>query len=183
MKISSRRRSRIHVKVPFPNDNRTFSCGTKILVESVFSDTGLNDFLDGLKRDQGERVSNEVVALVANSVEMTGISVNRLDRMLSDDSIRKEYGLGNSHVKSIYRTVDRIGDHSDEIVRYLGMVLRTKYNVNMDVVFTDWTSMYFETSPNSVIKFGYFRDHRSDRPQINVGLSMDRDSGMPIGLR
>ena len=42
------------------------------------------------------------------------------------------------------------------------MVLRTKYNVNMDVVFTDWTSMYFETSPNSVIKFGYSRDHRSD---------------------
>ena len=182
MKILSRRRSRIHAKVPFPNDNRTFSCGTKILVESVFSDTGLNDFLDGLKRDQGERVSNEVVALVANSVEMTGISVNRLDRMLSDDSLRKEYGSGNSHVKSIYRTVDRIGDHSDEIVRYLGMVLRTKYNVNMDVVFTDWTSMYFETSPNSVIKFGYSRDHRSDRPQINVGLSMDRDSGMPIGL-
>ena len=97
MKILSRRRSRIHAKVPFPNDNRTFSCGTKILVESVFSDTGLNDFLDGLKRDQGERVSNEVVALVANSVEMTGISVNRLDRMLSDDSIRKEYGLGNAH--------------------------------------------------------------------------------------
>ena len=86
-------------------------------------------------------------------------------------------------VKSLYRTVDRIGDRSDEIVRYLGMVLRTKYNVNMDVVFTDWTSMYFETSPNSVIKFGYSRDHRSDRPQINVGLSMDRDSGMPIGLR
>ena len=47
VKILSRRRSRIHAKVPFPNDNRTFSCGTKILVESVFSDTGLNDFLDG----------------------------------------------------------------------------------------------------------------------------------------
>ena len=76
MKILSRRRSRIHAKVPFPNDNRTFPCGTKILVESVFSDTGLNDFLDGLKRDQGERVSKEVVALVANSVEMMGISVN-----------------------------------------------------------------------------------------------------------
>ena len=182
MKDLSRRRSRIHAKVPSPNDNRTFSYGTKILVESVFSDTGLSDFLNGLKRDQGEKVSNEVVALVANSVEMTGISVNRLDRILSDDSVRKEYGLGNAHVKSIYRTVDRIGDHSDEIVKYLGLVLRTRYDVNMDVVFTDWTSMYFETSPNSVIKFGYSRDHRSDRPQINVGLSMDRDSGMPIGL-
>lgn len=82
---------------------------------------------------------------------MIGISVNRLDRMQSVDSVRKEYGLGNAHVKSIYRTVDRIGDHSDEIVKYLGLILRAKYNVNMDVVFTDWTSMYFETLTNSVI--------------------------------
>ena len=51
----SHRRIRTHVNVPPPNDNRTFSHGTKILVESVFSDTGLSESLDGLKRDQGER--------------------------------------------------------------------------------------------------------------------------------
>ena len=71
MKILSRRRSRIHAKVPFPNDNRTFSCGTKILVESVFSDTGLDGFLDGLKRRQGNSVSAETVALVASRSSFT----------------------------------------------------------------------------------------------------------------
>ncbi len=35
-----------------------------------------------MKRDQGESVANEVKALVANSVEMTGISVERLDRWM-----------------------------------------------------------------------------------------------------
>jgi len=52
----------------------------------------------------------------------------------------------------------------------------------MDVVFVDWTSMYFEAPANSVVRFGYSRDHRSDRPQVTVGLSIDKDSGMPIGL-
>ncbi len=35
-----------------------------------------------MKRDQGESVANEVKALVANSVEMTSISVERLDRWM-----------------------------------------------------------------------------------------------------
>ena len=178
----SRRRIRIHARIPSPNDNRTFSIGTKTLVDAVFSDTGLDVFLDGLKRRQGESVSKEVVALVANSVEMTGISVDRLDRMLSDESVRTEYGLGNAHVKSIYRTVERIGEHSDEVIRHLGSVLKGRYGVTMDTVFMDWTSMYFEAPANIMVRFGYSRDHRSDRPQVNVGLSMDMDSGMPIGL-
>ena len=39
-----------------------------------------------------------------------------------------------------------------------------------------------EAPTNIMVRFGYSRDHRSDRPQVNVGLSMDMDSGMPIGL-
>ena len=43
--------------------------------------------------EQGECVSREVVALVANSVEMTGISVDRLDRILSDRSVRTDSAM------------------------------------------------------------------------------------------
>jgi transposase len=52
----------------------------------------------------------------------------------------------------------------------------------MNTVFMDWTSMYFEAPANEIIRFGYSRDHRPDRPQVNVGLSIDKDSGMPVGL-
>jgi len=158
------------------------SMGSKVLVDAVFADVGLNDFLDGLKRDQGEKVSAEVKALVATSVDMTGVSVNRLDRMLDDDLVRKEYGLGNSASRSIYRTVDRIGKSSDAIVRFLAEALKTKYGVGMDTVFLDWTSMYFEAPQNVFVRIGYSRDHRPDRPQVTVGLSVDKASGMPIGL-
>jgi hypothetical protein len=41
--------------------------GNKVIVDAVFRDTGLDGFLDGLKRNQGESVSNEIKALVANS--------------------------------------------------------------------------------------------------------------------
>jgi len=167
--------------IPEPNDNVTMVMGNKVLVDSVFEDTGLNGFLDGLKREQGDNVSDEVKALVSNSIEMTGISIKRLDRMLNNDVVRYEYGL-KGEARSVYRTVERIGRNSDQIVKYLGTVLKERYGVAMNVVFTDWTSMYFEARPNNIIRLGYSRDKRPDRPQVTVGLSIDKDSGLPVGL-
>lgn len=167
--------------MPAPNENVTMRAGFKVLTETVFAATGLDGFLDGLKRDQGDPVSKEVAALVANSMEMTGISVNRLDRMMENSTVRGEYGL-NADARSVYRTVERIGRNSDPIVRYLGGVLKERFGVGMETVFIDWTSMYFEAPAKGIVRFGYSRDHRPDRPQVTVGLSIDKDSGMPIGL-
>jgi transposase len=155
--------------------------GNKTIVDAVFGDTGLNEFLDGLKRAQGDSVSKETIALVSNSMEMTGISISRLDRILEDDIVRREYGL-EGDPRSIYRTVERIGKNSGPIVRHLGRVLGEKYGITFDTVFMDWTSMFFEAPAKGVVRFGYSRDHRPDRPQVTVGLSIDKASGMPVGL-
>jgi hypothetical protein len=155
--------------------------GNKSVVDAVFADTGLDVFLDGLKRAQGNSVAAETAALVANSVEMTGISVNRIDRILEDDVVRKEYGLGSNAPRSAYRTVDSLGENSDAIVRYLGEVLKKQYSVKMNTVFMDWTSLFFEAPQQGIVRVGDSRDHRPDRPQVTIGLSMDRDSGMRWG--
>ena len=108
------------------------------------ADTGLDGFLDGLKRSQGNSAAAETAALVANSVEMTGISVNRIDRILEEDAVREEYGLGADAPRSAYRTVDRLGENSDAIVTFLGDVLKRRYGVKMDTVFMDRTSLFSE---------------------------------------
>lgn len=178
----TRYRNKIHAGIPEPNDNVTMTMGNKTVVDAVFADTGLDVFLDGLKRAQGNSVAAETAALVANSVEMTGISVSRIDRILEEDVIRGEYGLGANAPRSVYRTVDRLGENSDTIVRYLGKVLKKQYGVKMDTVFMDWTSLFFEAPQQGIVRVGYSRDHRPDRPQATIGLSMDRESGMPVGL-
>ena len=175
-------RNKIHARIPEPNDNVTITMGNKTVVDAVFADMGLDVFLDGLKRSQGNSVAAETAALVANSVEMTGISVNRIDRILEEDAVREEYGLNANAPRSVYRTVKRLGVNSDAIVRYLGDVLKRKYGVKMDTVFMDWTSLFFEAPQQGIVRVGYSRDHRPDRPQVTIGLSMDRESGMPVGL-
>ena len=176
-----RKKRTIGADIPEPNENVTMTMGNKTLVDAVFADTGLDGFLDSLKRDQGDRVSLEVTALVSNSNEMTGMSVSRMDRMLGDDVVREECGLG-SDPRSVYRTIERIGRNSDAVVRFLGTALKERYGVTMETIFMDWTSMYFESPGNSVVRFGYSRDHRPNRPQVTVGLSVDEGSGMPVGL-
>ena len=86
----SRKRRRLYAKIPKPNDNVTMSAGNKILTESVFRETELDAFLNGLKRSQGNSVAAETIALVSTSVEMAGLSVNRLDRILSDNMVRED---------------------------------------------------------------------------------------------
>ena len=150
----TRYRNKIHASIPEPNDNVTMTMGNKTVVDAVFADTGLDVFLDGLKRSQGNSVAAETAALVANSVEMTGISVNRIDRILEEDVIRAEYGLDANAPRSVYRTVERLGENSDAIVKYLGGVLKKKYGVKMDTVFMDWTSLFFEAPQQGIVRVG-----------------------------
>ena len=52
----AQKRKRINARMPEPNDNFSMAVGNKVIVDAVFRDTGLDDFLDGLKRNRGERV-------------------------------------------------------------------------------------------------------------------------------
>ena len=156
--------------------------GNKTVVDAVFADTGSDVFLDGPKRPQGNSVAAETAASVADSVEMTGISVNGIDRILEEDVVRAEYGLGANAPRSVYRTVERPGKDSDAIVKYLGGVLE-KYGVKMDTVFMDRTSLFFEAPRQGIVRAGYSRDHRLDRPQVTIGSSMDRGRGCPWDRR
>lgn len=54
-------------------------------MESVFKETSLDEFIEGLKLSQGNSVAVEIIALVANSVDMTGLSVNRLNCIVVDE--------------------------------------------------------------------------------------------------
>ena len=61
-------RNKIHARIPEPNDNIIMTMGNKTVVDVVFADTGLDIFLDGLKRSHGNSVASGTATLVADSV-------------------------------------------------------------------------------------------------------------------
>lgn len=52
----------------------------------------------------------------------------------------------------------------------------------MNKVFMDWISIYFEAPQKGIICIGYSHDHRPDKHQVIVGLSIDGNSGMPVRM-
>jgi transposase len=47
----------------------------------------------------------------------------------------------------------------------------------------DSTSTYFEGETNQLVKFGYSRDKRPDRPQVNIELFLDAEKKLPLYSR
>ncbi|KXB05053.1 hypothetical protein AKJ49_01450 [candidate division MSBL1 archaeon SCGC-AAA382A03] len=80
--------------------------------------------------------------------------------------------------KSVYRTLERLVGEKDEIERRILEELKDNLEPNLDLVFYDLTSTYFEGEGPDLADFGYSRDGRSDKVQIVLGVVMA--DGIPI---
>ena len=83
-----------------------------------------------------------------------------------------------------YRAIDALAEHKEATEAHLYSELCNLANLDLRLVCYDLTSSYFETVAVGrrafpSLAFGYSRDHRSDRPQIMIGLLVTSD-GIPI---
>ncbi len=79
-----------------------------------------------------------------------------------------------------YRALDFLADHKDEIEERLFERIRDLFNLELDLVFWDTTSTYFEgRGAEGLCEYGFSKDHRPDRVQVVLGLLMTRE-GIPI---
>ncbi len=61
--------------------------------------------------------------------------------------------------------------------------LALEFGVGPEAIVWDATSTYFEGETNSLVRYGYSRDHRPDRPQVNVDLFLDVEHHLPVYSR
>lgn len=79
-----------------------------------------------------------------------------------------------------YRTLDILEEMKDDLERHLyNNRLTDLLSYQLNLVFYDLTSSYFEGTHCPLARFGYSRDHRPDCRQINIGLLVTPE-GMPI---
>ena len=81
----------------------------------------------------------------------------------------------------LYRNLDRLYPHRNEIEKELANNERTMFNLDQTVYLYDLTSTYFEGQclENPKAKRGYSRDKRPDCLQVVIGLVLNRD-GFPL---
>jgi transposase len=110
------------------------------------------------------------------------LSVSRCHQWMNNPLLLEYLQLSDFGNDALYRGLGIIGENRHLILSHLLHVLKNEHGVGLDMVFMDWSSIHFEAKPTDLIKYGYSRDHRPDRPQVTIGLAQDHHSQLPVGL-
>lgn len=79
----------------------------------------------------------------------------------------------------LYRAMDDIYDVRTKIEKKVFERLKKLFDISHDIFFYDITSSYFEGEGPKMAHYGYSRDKRPDRKQVNWGLVVTKE-GFPI---
>jgi hypothetical protein len=87
-------------------------------------------------------------------------------------------------LEQLYRALDLLAEHKEAVERALFFEVADLLNVDVDLIFYDTTSVYFEREEEepgeaALRKWGHSKDSRPDAPQVVVGLAVTRD-GLPV---
>lgn len=118
-----------------------------------------------------------------------------LERLQSPSSKRSNYirqsdyaGLEPVYLQHLYRSLDRLADYNELIQKHIFQTGRDLFNSQLDVVFYDVTTLYFESSEESEVegralrKKGFSKDGKVGDTQVLFCMLIDRDK-RPIGYQ
>ena len=146
----------------------------------VWSELGLPGILADLSA--GRRFAFPAVEVV-KAIVFARVLEPSSERALVKEWLARVYapefeGLELQHA---YRTLKFLAEVGPELEARLTGVLTGKLFADASLVLFDTTSSYFEgLGPAGLASFGYSRDQRGDRPQVNIGLLTSRE-GYPLG--
>lgn len=94
-------------------------------------------------------------------------------------------GAEQMHDWRIGRTLDDVHSHLDAIWQDVAVQAVLEYDIDLRFIHYDITSVYFEGeySASEKIEHGYSRDHRPDAKQVNLGVNVTSEAGIPLGYR
>src|ERR1700756_3087029 len=100
-----------------------------------------------------------------------------LDPATASHSLGEMLELGKVTAKEVYATLDWLGREQP----FIEATLARRHLKNGALLLYDVTSSYLEGHCCELAQHGYSRDHRSDRPQIVIGLMCTAD-GCPVAV-
>lgn len=111
------------------------------------------------------------------------------DRFICPCSKLKSYENKGKYISSdsieiqhLYRSLDLLADSKEQIEQMLFEKNLNLFNMRVDVVFYDATTLYFESEKVDVLRnFGFGKDGKFNEVQVVMGLLIDMD-GRPIGF-
>jgi len=152
--------------------------GPALVFERLWNLLGLVEIIASLKRSHRYEfdVERATFAVVLQRLICPGSDLEG-SKWIEDTLASGFDGLQLQH---LYRSMDFLAEHKEQIECQLFDRSRNLFDVQVDLVFFDTTTIYFEgNGPSELAEYGYSKDHRPDRKQLLVGVVMSR-SGFPL---
>jgi len=151
------------------------------LLDGLWKRIGIDKLLEKRLRNREFRTEMEriILAMVANRA-LAPSSKLGLEEWISKKVMLP--GLNDLDAQHCYRAMDFLLESEEEIQHEVFNAVSDLFNLEVDLLFFDTTSTYFEMDEWDDEDFklqGHSKDSRPDLPQIVIGLAVTRD-GIPI---
>jgi transposase len=159
------------------------SFGAVAAVWSYFCRLGLGDHFASLGDGRRARsLADTVFVMLANRLTEPASKRRTITEWLSTVALPDEVAAPSLH--QCYRAIDALAAAKEPTEEHLYARLTDLTNLDLRLCCYDLTSSYFETATAGTARFaslayGHSRDHRTDRPQVVIGLLVTGD-GIPI---
>jgi len=161
----------------------TYILGPLLVLRRMMDELGVSECLSVLQGrhqklqfDFEKVVFSQICSRFLKPVSKLSLYDNWLERMYP---AMVEHDIALQH---IYRSLDLLYEHKDEIEQFLYSYGKNLFNINVDVVLYDLTTLRFEstrTDLGELRRFGYSKEMRSDCTQVVLGLLTD-NQGIPL---
>lgn len=163
----------------------TYILGPLLVLNRLFEQSGIDRVLASVAAGHprlGFDLRRLVFTMVAARFVRPGSKLKVYEHWrerLYPEMIERDLGL-----HQLYRTLDVLAAHKDEIEKNLFWHGRDLLNTQVDVVLYDLTTLRFEstrTDLGELRQFGYSKERRSDCTQVVFGLLVTPE-GIPLGF-
>ncbi|HME02997.1 MAG TPA: IS1634 family transposase [Solirubrobacteraceae bacterium] len=151
---------------------------------TYFDRLQLGEFFAGVGARRGaEHLEDTVFVMLANRLIRPWSKRRTILSWLDRDVVVPD-GVSAPSLDQCYRAIDALAEAKESLEPHLYNRLTDLTNLDLRLALYDVTSTYWESRAVGSARFpsrafGYSRDHRSDRPQVVIGLLVTGD-GIPI---
>ena len=163
----------------------TYILGPLLVLERLFEKSGLNPILESITARHPKLtfdLRGIVFTLAAARFVQPGSKLKVFEHW--QKRFYPEMVTPNIGLHQLYRTLDLLAAHKEEIEKALFWRDRDLLSPQVDVILYDLTTLRFEstrTDLGELRQFGYSKERRSDCTQVVLGLLVTPE-GIPIGF-
>ncbi len=175
------KQSSLRTKAVESNSNISFPIGTILAVQKYYKRLGLSDIF-GKFKSRGRNINSLNQALLSYKLSENQ-SITKASDWTNRDEVLNTFNLEPFEQKTLYRTLETIGENREEILADIQDVLFDMYDFEHTDINMDWTSFVLYGDKCSLGKYGYSRDHRPDKKQVMMGVAeLASPINVPIGM-